>query len=186
QPQRHDGAPQWGGDVNTNEQWCSVVKGKLGDFRLVMGGEVDCVRVLKLLDRYTGQPDTYVELKTSMTIRPGVVSDEKSFEKKLLKFYFQSFLLGVPEIIVGFRNPRGILQNLQTFKTLEIPRMWMEDAGNEDNGITRVGRLRFTPSDGVTFRILDRESVGEVENGEDRVGFLPTWYMEPNPDSKQN
>ncbi|PVF93357.1 RAI1-domain-containing protein [Serendipita vermifera] len=207
QPRRRDGASQWGGDVNTNEQWCSVVKGKLGDFRLVMGGEVDCVR-----DRYTGQPDTYVELKTSMTIRPGVVSDEKSFEKKLLKFYFQSFLLGVPEIIVGFRNPRGILQTLQTFKTLEIPRMvrgkpdawdpnlclawgntflqqlrqWMEDTGNEDDEITRVGRLRFTPSDGVTFRMLDREGVEEVENGEDRIGFLPTWYMKPKPDSNQN
>ena len=34
----------WGGDVYTNVQWCSVVKTKLGDHRLVIGGEVDCVR----------------------------------------------------------------------------------------------------------------------------------------------
>ena len=34
----------WGGDVDTNVQWCSVVKTKLGDSRLVLGGEVDCVR----------------------------------------------------------------------------------------------------------------------------------------------
>ena len=34
----------WGGDVNTNVQWCSVVKTKLGDRRMVIGGEVDCVR----------------------------------------------------------------------------------------------------------------------------------------------
>jgi RAT1-interacting protein len=34
----------WGGDVDTNVQWCSVVKTKLGDTRIVIGGEVDCVR----------------------------------------------------------------------------------------------------------------------------------------------
>jgi RAT1-interacting protein len=36
--------PSWSGDVNTNVQWCSVVKTKLGDTRLLLGGEVDCVR----------------------------------------------------------------------------------------------------------------------------------------------
>jgi hypothetical protein len=36
--------PGWGGDVETNIQWCSVVKTKLGNTRLVIGGEVDCVR----------------------------------------------------------------------------------------------------------------------------------------------
>ena len=39
-----DAKPEWGGDVDTNIQWCSVVKTKLGNTRLVIGGEVDCVR----------------------------------------------------------------------------------------------------------------------------------------------
>ena len=34
----------WSGDVNTNVQWCNVVKTKLGEMRLIIGGEVDCVR----------------------------------------------------------------------------------------------------------------------------------------------
>jgi RAT1-interacting protein len=38
------GRPVWGGDVNTNEQWCVVVKTRLGPERLVLGGEVDCVQ----------------------------------------------------------------------------------------------------------------------------------------------
>lgn len=29
--------------VNTNVQWCCVVKSKIGKVRLYMGGEVDCV-----------------------------------------------------------------------------------------------------------------------------------------------
>ena len=37
-------APGWSGDVDTNIQWCSVVKTKLADTRLLIGGEVDCVR----------------------------------------------------------------------------------------------------------------------------------------------
>jgi RAT1-interacting protein len=36
--------PGWGGDVDTDIQWWSVVKTKLGDTRMIMGGEVDCVR----------------------------------------------------------------------------------------------------------------------------------------------
>jgi RAT1-interacting protein len=42
--QRGSDPPGWSGDVDTNAQWCSVVKTKLGDTRIVIGGEVDCVR----------------------------------------------------------------------------------------------------------------------------------------------
>ncbi|KAJ6584715.1 hypothetical protein B0H19DRAFT_926375 [Mycena capillaripes] len=30
----------WGGDIDTNVQWCSVVRTKLGETRLVIGGEL--------------------------------------------------------------------------------------------------------------------------------------------------
>jgi len=36
--------PGWGGDVDTNVQWCSVVRTKLGNTRIILGGEVDCIR----------------------------------------------------------------------------------------------------------------------------------------------
>lgn len=41
---RDERSSRWGGDVNTNVQWCGVVKTKLGNRRIIMGGEVDCVR----------------------------------------------------------------------------------------------------------------------------------------------
>jgi RAT1-interacting protein len=43
----------WGGDVDTNVQWCAVVKTKLGNDRLVIGGEVDCVRGKMTIVPYT-------------------------------------------------------------------------------------------------------------------------------------
>jgi len=45
QPATETQAPNgWGGDVDTNVEWCCVVKTKLGSTRMVLGGEVDCVR----------------------------------------------------------------------------------------------------------------------------------------------
>ena len=81
----------WGEDVDTNVQWCSVVKTKLADTRIVIGGEVDCVRgVLDscvqettqlncMADRFDGSTDSFVELKTSLAIRGP--QDEARFEK---------------------------------------------------------------------------------------------------------
>ncbi|KAK7682652.1 hypothetical protein QCA50_014452 [Cerrena zonata] len=187
----------WGGDVDTNVQWCSVVKTKLGDTRIIIGGEVDCVR-----GKFTSKTDNFVELKTSLTIRGPL--DEARFEKKLLKFYFQSFLLGVPEIVVGFRTPKGQLSTVQTFKTMELPRLVRDKEGawnplvclnwgkdfidflisivtshtpceTDDEPVWRV---KFAPRSGVTATLLTKEGIDEVVNGEDRVGFLPKWYFD--------
>lgn len=43
------------------------------------------------------------------------------YERKLLKFWAQSFLLGVPKIIVGFRDPNGIVHRLEELETSSIP-----------------------------------------------------------------
>ncbi|GAA6061531.1 hypothetical protein JCM10212_004521 [Sporobolomyces blumeae] len=105
---------------NTNVQWCSVVKTNLGGFRSIIGGEVDCVRPGTNLDAI--QTHDFIELKTNIAIQS--TRDEANFERqKLLKHYVQSFLLGVPTITVGFRTRPGILTGLQTFRTLEIPRL---------------------------------------------------------------
>ncbi|KIL67686.1 hypothetical protein M378DRAFT_9430 [Amanita muscaria Koide BX008] len=189
----------WGGDINTNVQWCSVVKSKIGNIRVVIGGEVDCVR-----GKYTGQPDTFVELKTSQEIRNE--QDAARFEKKLLKFYFQSFLLGVPNIVVGFRTHTGVLSALQQFQTVQLPRLvrgkpgaWNPmlcfEWGNEllsfiksaieadiREGVSAdsVWRASFVPGKGVLFRKLDQAAADEVSGGEDRIGFLPSWYWREN------
>ncbi|KAH9920808.1 RAI1-domain-containing protein [Amylocystis lapponica] len=182
-----------GGDVDTNAQWCGVVKTNLGNTRMVIGGEVGCVR-----DR------PFVEFKISLVIRGP--QDKSRFEKKLLKFYFQSFLLGVPEILVGFRTPSGRLTTVQLFKTIQLPRLvrgkphaWDPliclDRGHRDvqktedsHSRTREGalqsiqrkvwRVKFTHRVGGSVSLLDSTGVDEVEAAEDRVAFLPKWYWE--------
>ena len=60
-----------------------------------------------------------MELKTSAEIR-----DERgmhNFERKLMRFWIQSHLLGVPKIVVGFRSQAGILTKLEEIQTASIP-----------------------------------------------------------------
>ena len=65
------------------------------------------------------EPINWVELKTSAEIEYD--KDVLKYERKLLKFWIQSFLLGVPKIIVGFRDRNGILRRLEEMETKDIP-----------------------------------------------------------------
>lgn len=69
--------------------------------------------------RVPGSPINWVELKTSQEIRGQ--GDMDAFNRKLMKFWIQSFLLGVPKIIVGFRTREGILAEVKEIETHTIP-----------------------------------------------------------------
>jgi RAT1-interacting protein len=102
------------GPVNTNVQFCSVFRTRLGSVRLLLGAEVDCL--------FQGQ---YAELKTNKII----TSDRQHYNFirfKLLKTWAQSFLAGVNHVIFGYRNDTGELQSIKTYATKEFPRMARE------------------------------------------------------------
>lgn len=64
-------------------------------------------------------PINWVELKTSFEITSQ--HESMKYQRKLFKFWIQSFILGVPKIIVGFRNRAGILRKLEELETNKIP-----------------------------------------------------------------
>jgi RAT1-interacting protein len=103
--------------VSNKAQYCSVVRTGIGKTGLVLGGEVDAVWDVK-----PEPPDArinWVELKTS--VDPRSERDLQAFERKLMKFWIQSFLLGVPKIIVGFRDQNGTLVRIEEIETAKIP-----------------------------------------------------------------
>jgi len=189
----------WGGDVNTNVQWCAVVKTKLNDLRIILGGEVDCVR-----GRYTRQTDNFVELKTSLEFSEDQRNDKRRWEMKLLKFFTQSFLLGVPEIVVGFRDREGYIKSFRSLETASIPRLVRNSTAQWDPQTCQVWALRALlhirevlshqaygsrpddvwrvtndPKSGMHLRKLDSGEIeASVTCGEDRVGFLPQSYWD--------
>ena len=127
--------------VNNNAQYCSVVRTGIGKTKLVIGGEVDASKpLLPLLislyrnhyiltnpspivwdrkPRSKDDPINWVELKTSAVIDSD--RDMFKYERKLMKFWIQSFLLGVPKIVVGFRDQNGILRRIEEVDTARIP-----------------------------------------------------------------
>ncbi|KAF7194212.1 Decapping nuclease rai1 [Pseudocercospora fuligena] len=105
--------------VNNNAQYCSIVRTGIGGHTILIGGEVDAVEGCKPDD--PNEPIPYVELKTSENFRSGDVKSAQKFERKLCRMWAQSFLLGVPKIIIGFRSATGHLERLEEWKTLQIP-----------------------------------------------------------------
>ncbi|KAF4473083.1 hypothetical protein FALBO_31 [Fusarium albosuccineum] len=103
--------------VNNKAQYCSVVRTGIGKSVLCLGGEVDAIWDSKPQEK--GSPINWVELKTSAEIRNQ--GDMEAFHRKLMKYWIQSFLLGVPRIVVGFRTRDGILVNTNDIETHKIP-----------------------------------------------------------------
>ncbi|OAA61702.1 dhp1-interacting protein [Niveomyces insectorum RCEF 264] len=103
--------------VSNKAQYCSVVRTGIGPTILCLGGEVDAVWDAK--PNRPGDPVHWVELKTSQVVDGP--RDLAAFERKLLKFWLQSFLLGVPTIVVGFRSRAGRLVRLEEIATATIP-----------------------------------------------------------------
>lgn len=103
--------------VSNYAQYCSIVRTGFGNVKMILGGEVDAVMDFKPTDK--SHPVNWVELKTTAAVTNE--REQMKFERKLLKFWAQSFLLGVPKIIVGYRSQQGILDRLEELDTQTIP-----------------------------------------------------------------
>lgn len=157
--------------VSNHAQHCSIVETSFGPFSLLLGGEVDGLLAPKPTDPNT--PIQWVELKTSEELPPSARQQHRDilkFERKLMKFWAQSFLLGVPKITVGFRSKAGILRGLQTFNTNEIPGMVRRGTNCWDGNVCInfatefLGWLRKTMErDSGVYSIVLRKKSGVVE-----------------------
>lgn len=172
------------GVVNTNEAFCTVVQTRLDEHRLLFSGEVDC----REKDPKTPAPPAcYIELKTSAEIcTPKQRSNLHRF--KLLKWWAQSFLPGVPRIVAGFRDHEGVVVSVETYHTSKISQLiknesncwkptvcmnfccaflsFVKSVAREDN--PRVVYLfSWDPHRDVTFSV-HRDS---------HYSFLPDWYV---------
>ncbi|XP_061343934.1 NAD-capped RNA hydrolase DXO1 isoform X3 [Gastrolobium bilobum] len=98
--------------VDANVEFCSVIKTKLGAHRILMGAEMDCCDTTNDGKRF------YMELKTSYELN--YHTEEKFEREKLLKFWIQSFLAGVPYIVIGFRDGAGRLVRTERLRTKDI------------------------------------------------------------------
>ncbi|XP_069491090.1 decapping and exoribonuclease protein [Ambystoma mexicanum] len=178
------GAPDPAGVVNTNEAFCSVVQTKLHGHSLLFSGEVDCKD-----PAYPNQeaPGCYVELKTSKEIRSP--NQQRSFNRyKLIKWWAQSFLPGVPRIIAGFRDEEGRVVSMQTFETMKIshlirgewnswkPAVCMNFCNAFLTFVKKVVTLD-DPQVVYLFSWEPRHDVSYTVHKNSDLSFLPPWYV---------
>ncbi|KAH0600301.1 hypothetical protein MHUMG1_01297 [Metarhizium humberi] len=147
--------------VNNKEQYCSVVRTGIGKTVLCLGGENTTLTRKPVWDSkpQPGQPINWVELKTTAEIRSD--HDMDNFHRKLMKFWIQSFLLGVPKIIVGFRTRDGVLVDVKEIETHNIPqtprnRTTVLQSTINDEGVWRIRRHPASP----TIEVFKVEETG--------------------------
>jgi RAT1-interacting protein len=166
--------------VNTNEEFGIVLKIRLGSHRFVIGAEVDGI------DEQTNE---YIELKTSKT--PSSQFDERFFKEKLMKYWLQSYLAGIPKVLVGFRDKKGFVRSLEYYKVSEMPRLVRGHVRWDPNAILLMGDQFFTwlnnqiASDktvhGNEFSFQLRHSLNgagliEYNTTAEVAAELPDWY----------
>ncbi|ETV94686.1 hypothetical protein H310_11666 [Aphanomyces invadans] len=96
-------------------EYCGVFSVSLGQTKLLIGAELDGI------DDSGDISNLYIELKTFRALATS--KDRFTFERyKLLAFWIQSYVVGVPLIRVGFRDDSFRLVKEQTFQTTGLPR----------------------------------------------------------------
>nr|XP_054763246.1 decapping and exoribonuclease protein-like [Lytechinus pictus] len=101
--------------VDSHEAFCSVIRTRLESHSLLYSGEVDC----RIPHSKKKPPENYMELKTTRIWYKQ--NNERNFYRfKLLKVWAQSFLVGIPEVIFGFRDDEGIVSYLRSFQTMQM------------------------------------------------------------------
>ena len=156
--------------VDANDEYVGLFNCKLGDHRLAVAAEIDCV----------DDTGAYVELKTNKLLASKRLVG--TFERfKLFKFWVQSYLVGTPRVIVGFRD-EDELRKVQAFDTLALPglaaawrRAWraaprLRGRGPDvAPGRARRGRRRRVCCDGIPRRARFRSPKTRCQRSGDGV-----------------
>lgn len=172
--------------VNENEEYCCVVRSRLESHSLVYGAEVDGADPSKYKTPHSDLK-AFVELKTSKELITD--NDYRSLYRfKLKKWWSQSYLVGIPRVVCGFRDAEGIVHTLNTYEVEEMPFI-SKDYWKPAVMLNFLNKfLDFVK---IHVQVDDPEAVYKFErqpNGGDifctylghdpKWAFLPKWYCE--------
>ncbi|KAF2367409.1 RAI1-like [Trinorchestia longiramus] len=113
-----DGAdPNEGNDEN--KEYCCVLRSRLASHSLVYGAEVDGADP-KRYNPPHAHLTPFVELKTNKEITTNRAK-QILHKFKFQKWWSQSFLVGIPRVICGFRDDTGVVRAVQAFAVSAMP-----------------------------------------------------------------
>ncbi|KAL9055968.1 MAG: hypothetical protein Q9162_003265 [Coniocarpon cinnabarinum] len=138
---------------------------KVGQYvKIVLGGEVDGVWDAVTTISTESETDlrhNYVELKTAQQPDSHPISQQR-FERKLNRHWAQSYLLGVPKILFGFRSkpPNPRLLKIETFETKDIPAMAQKNHKTWESRPCLFALYRFL--DFLKVNMVGRDGVWKI------------------------
>ncbi|OQV18173.1 putative Decapping and exoribonuclease protein [Hypsibius exemplaris] len=179
--------------VSNFESFQSVLYTKVGGYRgtgVLFGAEMDCLDPKKVP---TKPPDCYVELKTCKGIEDE--SGMRSFcYHKLMQYWAQSFVCGVPTILVGFRLDNGHVLSTDELPMSKVPLIAQANGDawkpavcqNFLNSFLQFVTVLVTESHEQTIYKLkldvsQQRVVVTREEATAQNQFVPTWYLDQRP-----
>ncbi|KAG0729817.1 Decapping and exoribonuclease protein [Chionoecetes opilio] len=107
--------------VNENEEYCCMMRSRLQDHSLVFGAEVDGADPA-LYKAPHADLKAFVELKTGKEVTSE--REQRTLHRfKMIKWWSQSYLVGIPRVVCGFRDNSGTVHSLRTYEVREMPKL---------------------------------------------------------------
>ncbi|XP_076635474.1 decapping and exoribonuclease protein-like [Colletes latitarsis] len=104
---------------NENEEFCCIFKSKLGEKKLLYGGQIDGISSQQQIQDTLAEKEVkLIELKTSYF--KSITHDNLPYGKKGIFWWCQSYLSGIDTIVVGLRNVSGIVTKI---KEIEVGKL---------------------------------------------------------------
>lgn len=169
--------------VNENEEYCCMMRSRLHNHSLVYGAEVDGADPTLYKTPHTDLK-AFVELKTSKEVTSE--RENRTLHRfKMIKWWSQSHLVGIPRVVCGFRDNSGTIHTLRTYQVQELPKL-AQDYWSSD---TMMNFLRYfldyvkrnvevdDPRCVYKFERLAGGDITCTYLGHDpEWAFLPEWY----------
>ncbi|XP_003737799.1 decapping and exoribonuclease protein [Galendromus occidentalis] len=176
---------------NEKEEYVSVVRTRLGESHsLLFGAEIDAVdpKVLQKKPHLKHSTRRYVEMKTSRRI-DNDRQNETFLRYKTIKWWAQSYLIGIPRVICGFRNDDGIVERLESYPLGTLAHLGKRFWRQEDSVQFLHTFLHFVKKHAVDDRITLFEFMPsshkikcmllpEHSHEFSQLRILPPWYTD--------
>ena len=108
------------------EAFSCVFKGKIGNFSVIYGADVDGFKISDSARNCQDKvnldlnQETIVEFKTRKRFEHS--GHEKTFRRfKILEWWAQSHLVGIPKIVCGIGDSTGIVSEVKEFNVADLP-----------------------------------------------------------------
>ncbi|CAG9533355.1 unnamed protein product [Cercopithifilaria johnstoni] len=161
--------------VTNLEEFDVIVKARLGGrkngFRILYSGETDCIDA----------EGEYVELKTQCKELAN-----NFWRHKAMKWWVQSFLIGIQNIVVGFRDNNGIVTHTEWLKVPQLAKKAHQWSANVTFNflLAVLNRLKelLEVSPDLIYYVLEfdpskRCVIFQTSTSNDTFNFLPNWFL---------